>query len=755
MHRSRRVHKDEELGKRDDDHRSIAETTWLWRRPRYRMKKILGLGFLALLIWLFVHYMPRDLGLIRRRYKGDLKPLSQGTSGEVVFTGPLPQSSKEREEGASSSHWYNGIIRYHKLAGSLHSIVKTQGHREVNRNILFAASSLKSSTALIPMACEMARWNRNYVHMAFFGRDELPIADILHLNGVDDEECDVYWHDARPDSAESSSDLRLEVSSAAGLGHVNTWMHPQALIMDDSLKEDVPFVKGIRAKAQDLGLPIIEVPADRSETLMWMTRLDSGSLRSWHKPTIDILVHGLSDGSGSLIRLLNSLLAADYAGLGTPRLTIELPSKVDPSTQRFLSDFRWPPLRSSGPVQINQLILHHRIRSQKVQTEESSIRFLESFYPAKAENSHVLVLAPQAELSPLYFHYLKYSLLEYKYSVYGAQDRNKLVGISLDLPSAQLNGATSFSASMKQLSETEQSATLLLWQAPDSNAGLYFGDKWTELHQFLTYRLNAGHDRRDPAKRPKMVNEAYPAWMGYFLEFMCTRGYSMLYPAVISPTPSTDHNAFVTIHNELYQAPEGFDFATSEDARQTLNSPNLDRDEPLTANPATHFKSINNPEALLTHIPLHRVIPDLPELPTLPMLSFDGDSLNTIQTIEVAETQAHSFRVEVGGCNPELLGEERAQRGKRIRRTNSRDLFCFEDDYEEGVLEWDHIGIENDLGVRGGERLEGAEGIGGVVDSGPAEPVSVATGAGGILTATGLAKAVPADLIAAGREGVP
>lgn len=70
----------------------------------------------------------------------------------------------------------------------------------------------------------------------------------------------------------------MEVSVSAALGHIETFMHPQVLITDDSSRDDGFFTKAIRAKAAELGKSVIELPKDATEKMMWIARLDSGSL---------------------------------------------------------------------------------------------------------------------------------------------------------------------------------------------------------------------------------------------------------------------------------------------------------------------------------------------------------------------------------------------------------------------------------------------------------------------------------------------
>ena len=63
-------------------------------------------------------------------------------------------------------------------------------------------SNLKSVSTLLPMVCEMSQWNRNHVHAAFLGREDIPLDDLLEINGIDKVKCPATWHDARPDYTE-------------------------------------------------------------------------------------------------------------------------------------------------------------------------------------------------------------------------------------------------------------------------------------------------------------------------------------------------------------------------------------------------------------------------------------------------------------------------------------------------------------------------------------------------------------------------
>jgi hypothetical protein len=96
--------------------------------------------------------------------------------------------------------------------------------------------------------------------------------------------------DARPDYGPESTDFRMEVSSGAALGHITTYMHPQAVIVDNSGTEEKYFLTGMKYRAQQLGRTLIELPNNAEQNLMWLTRLDSSSLNG-KLPVV--ILHGI------------------------------------------------------------------------------------------------------------------------------------------------------------------------------------------------------------------------------------------------------------------------------------------------------------------------------------------------------------------------------------------------------------------------------------------------------------------------------
>ncbi|KAF1936174.1 hypothetical protein EJ02DRAFT_470644 [Clathrospora elynae] len=680
---------DEELGKKYDDgkflparrsHWSIWNHTFRWRRRRV----LLALAGVFVVYYFFHRTADVFEGPSEARYPVG-RPITPTYTKPSAYsdepTGPPPGTSIPRH-GERTQYAYDGQVRFFRLGKTLRSVAaEDAGFEMTNRNIVFAMSSLKSASTLLPMVCEMSKWSRNHVHAAFMGREDIPLEDLLAINGIDKDKCPAVWHDARPDYTEFSSDARAESAVNGAMAHINTYLHPQAAIMDDSLLENLFFVRGMRSKTTVLNIPLIEVPKDGAEDFTWSTRLDAGSLKSWHAPDIDILIQVPPDSS-SVLRLLKSIKEADYSGLKPPRIIIELPAELDASVKEHVENFKWP-LHHDNPMAASGLTIRRRITNHRHNQEESAIRFLELFYPS-TRNSHVLLLSSEAQLSPQYFHFARYALLEYKYSTFGAFDNDKLMGVSLELPSVLLDGKTKLDPPSigdmhtdrhKKLYPNTKSAPFL-WQAPNSHATLFFGDKWAELHSFLGNRVSKHQQAPKSASRGKLVSETLPAWTEYMLEFMRARGYSLLYPALMS-------NALVTIHNELYHVPE--EFAPPQPKEQKANAL---LDEPfLRGDEAPHQPQNPEPTVIAGSTPLHVALPfngDLPEVPHLPQVLYDGQKTELSNVFAIAKTYADIFRVEVGGC------KMRKGKHRHVVAGEAGDLFCFgEDDWEDDVPEVD------------------------------------------------------------------
>ena len=385
---------------------------------------------------------------------------------------------------------------------------------------------------------------------------------------------------------------------------------------------------------------------------------------AWKHTYVDLLIQAPTGSSGSLIRLLKSIGDADYFGTRRPHLTIELPAEIDTPTWNYLQNLVWPPLDWSGAAHASQVTLRHRIARRTMTEYEASARVIESFYPARIQESHVLLLSPQVELSPLYYHFLMYNLLEYKYSAHGkhAKDSPNVMGFSLELPTVYLNDSAPLVPPVKPGKAKER--TPFLWQAPSSTAALYFGDRWIEFHSFLQARLS-----KPPSARRKVISNKHPSWLEFLLEFMRARGYSLIYPNF-----SSDDDSIATVHDELYQLPE--EYSKKPKAEDSL-IPDLDPSVPLTKEyDPSERRAPPNIETTLLSTDLISLLPnsgDLPKLSDMPLISYNGINMSHDLSYEAAMAFSQTFQREVGGCESTTDASAREP-------NSAADLFCHHDD---------------------------------------------------------------------------
>lgn len=220
---------------------------YLWRPsivpPRRALKRLALIALAAAAVYLFVANIPTDVPVRDRRrpvYRhpepgsgdagrggragqvgggrgDDLFGIGHGSQGGVVGELPLrpggiggsggrQHQGQGRGGGAKNSagpggvikdensdRTYNGPVTFPGLSGSIQAIGMTGGVYTSNKNVMFAAASMRSVTALLPLACQMGMERRSYVHFVLMGRSTISVTDLLALNGVDDL-CLVIFH---------------------------------------------------------------------------------------------------------------------------------------------------------------------------------------------------------------------------------------------------------------------------------------------------------------------------------------------------------------------------------------------------------------------------------------------------------------------------------------------------------------------------------------------------------------------------------
>ncbi|EKV10427.1 hypothetical protein PDIG_25630 [Penicillium digitatum PHI26] len=631
-----------------------------------RPRRIFFAIFVLVLVYEFFKHMPTDLPPAADRFDPTIARLREETitrlGGSVKpHSFPKPDAMLSDNlppakvlESNRKVETYDGMIKFYELAQSLPPYKYSQ--MASSRAVLFAASSLHSVSDLLPLACRMASQQLNYVHFTLMGKEEISIEGVKEVNGIRENECPMTWHDARPDYAPISTDDRMKRSVIGGLQNIQTYISPEVTITQGQRWEDIFFWDGIEAYSRENGIPHVALSA-ASRDLMWIASLDSKSLRSWNKIQIEMVVHAPSESSGSLIRLIKSLDAADFLG-SAPSLTIELPQRVDPQLLQFLQ-------RLGGLNQLSgRITIRRRIQPHDMNTVESSIRTVESFYPRDPEVTHLLLLSPQTELAPSFYHYLKFAVLNYKQSSRAKRVFSNMIGISLELPSSKpTTDSQSFTPPPMTVEGKEQFLPSFLWQSPNSNAALYFGDAWAEFHSFMAQRLSTLQSENS---QTKILSERFPAFMEHMLEMIRAKGYYLLYPSF----PGIKFSSIATVHTELYQPPEEFGNSNPSTSVEEATQVSRDPTQPLAGGISTGLGSVGRPlNRASTIMPLLDLFSSgLPDLDDLPLLSYDGEGLTAEAYTKQTEQYARQFRTHFGGC----------ARDGEIVETSTDPLFCIQ-----------------------------------------------------------------------------
>lgn len=233
-----------------------------------------------------------------------------------------------------------------------------------------------------------------------------------------------------------------------------------------------------------------------------------------------------------------------------------------------------------------------------------------------------------------------YTLLEYRYSSLQKIEK-QLFGLSLELPSTALDG-TKFTPPTSLYGKGSlgiEGSVPFLWQEPNSNAALFLGERWVDLHAFVSQMLaKQPTANADGQQQPKLVNKKFPSWLEYALQLCQARGYWMLYPS------GSAAGALATVHNELYRPPEEYEKDIGSEAR---GAP--------AGGPEMHAGDVADTEeaSLGPSATLLDVLPEsgsLPAFAELPLLTWEGKQATLRDVDAQAVEYTKNFQRTVGGC---------------------------------------------------------------------------------------------------------
>lgn len=234
------------------------------------------------------------------------------------------------------------------------------------------------------------------------------------------------------------------------------------------------------------------------------------------------------------------------------------------------------------------------------------------------------------------------------------------MGIGFQSPTTHLDASTPFTVPEGSDSETpSRSSGAFLWQSPSSDATLFLGDKWMELHGYVSQLLEAQISKEEmPAMLAREeISKQYPSWLEYVLQLVRLRGYLTLYPSVATS------NVIMGSHSDLGNTPE--EHLGDKKLGESVENGKEDA--------ATGFDPTSQVDMLAT-LPKEGHFVDLPQLP---LLSLEGTT-STLGIIKTnAQARAKQFRREVGQC-PVPKGEEAELDEDDEPKADkwARDLFC-------------------------------------------------------------------------------
>lgn len=212
-----------------------------------------------------------------------------------------------------------------------------------------------------------------------------------------------------------------------------------------------------------------------------------------------------------------------------------------------------------------------------------------------------------------------------------------MFGLSFTVPDTHLHNTSPFSAPL-----AAKAGTSFVWQAPSSDALLVFGDKWVELHGYVSQTLQAqkAGTAVPTLTQSKDVTESKPAWLEYMLQLCRLRSYFTVYPS------KETADAIIGVYNDLPDVPDGREKSEAEVQR------------------GSSFDAGSQVDMLKT-------LPDggaLPSLHKMPALAWQGQVSTIDDIVQESHKQAAEFRRQIGTCkDPEAV----------VRRDRyAADLFC-------------------------------------------------------------------------------
>ncbi|KAG0224718.1 hypothetical protein BGW42_004937 [Actinomortierella wolfii] len=292
------------------------------------------------------------------------------------------------------------------------------------------------------------------------------------------------------------------------------------------------FSDGLEIARRSFNTPSIVLKPEDVQHVRWLPDLAIEALENWNTPEIKMVVI-TNNRPGSCIRLLRSLSQAHYLNDKIP-LMLNMDAEADRVTIQLASNFEW----EHGPK-----LMRHRVRRGGLM-----LAVVEAWYP-EGDHEYAVLLEDDVEVSPLFYSWIKYNILRYRYSP-GHHLYHRMFGVSMysqKFVETHLAGRSPFNPEdiFIETPEYELRSPFLL-QLPCSWGAVYFPEHWREFHEYVADRLldiewNKTNLQAVQIPRSR-TNRWSNSWKKLFIEMIYMRGYVMLYPNYFNFTSfSTNH----------------------------------------------------------------------------------------------------------------------------------------------------------------------------------------------------------------------
>ncbi|CCO28434.1 putative mitochondrial carrier C8C9,12c [Rhizoctonia solani AG-1 IB] len=472
---------------------------------------------------------------------------------------------------------------------------------------------LPSQTSLKRIAPTVCRILQNGHDLATVIR-ELGNADSVRSNGQQQSNYGCHIHYTGGEDTGSGYDKDIIALTESWCGTV---MKDKILIIggDEGLKF------GRIPKSRVCATAVIYLRDSDLESSEWLSMLTPEEWRAWDIPAIELAVI-THDRPWSLRRLLNSVKQGHYYG-DTISVVINLEQTADLETRQIAEEFTMGDIPSHVSVR-------HRIVYAGLMTA-----VVESWYP-HGNNSYGVILEDDVELSPLFYAWIKFSVLRYRYGT-PSKDTHQLYGISLYQPKVSelhMQGRRPFNASnIFVATSVGHPHTPYLSQVPCSWGAVYFPEHWREFQQYLSLRLSEHLMLTTDIVVPNLRSNKWSrSWKKFFNEMVYLRGYASLYP-------NYDH--FVSLSTNHLEAGEHVPMNINQEKQRQYFLPLMQEPEVANLHPGTELG------VKLLDLPLS----NLPSWTDLPVLDLWGNisSLESLQSIGLNRRKSMSV------CQPDEI----------------------------------------------------------------------------------------------------